>query len=181
MYPSVNKDSLWLAGKRRMKRVGDLQIEQDLQFERRSWVAERVGWGLMMLLVAAALAGLFGGGIASRRTIGGPGIEFEYNRFGRYDSPDTIILRVSPALTASGELRIRLSEEFLEKVQIENIDPEPDESTAGGTDRVFLFRTHSSQGLLRIRVHLIPRAIGRVAGRVGAGGVNLDFAQWIYP
>ena len=39
-------------------RVGDLEIHQDLPFQRRSWTVQRVGWAIMALVV---LAGLLGG------------------------------------------------------------------------------------------------------------------------
>lgn len=39
----------------KIQRVGALEISQDLDFQRRTWVVEQVGWGVMALVVLAAL------------------------------------------------------------------------------------------------------------------------------
>ncbi len=44
-------------GEGSMKRVGDLEIDQDLAFERRQWSVQRVGWGVGALIIVAALLG----------------------------------------------------------------------------------------------------------------------------
>ena len=64
-------------------RVGDLEISQDLTFQRRSWIVQRVGWVMLALLILAALGGLFGPGPLSRARAGphdGP-LWVEYQRF----------------------------------------------------------------------------------------------------
>ena len=40
--------------------LGDLEVGQDLDFQRREWAVQRVGWGAMALVILAALLGLFG-------------------------------------------------------------------------------------------------------------------------
>jgi hypothetical protein len=45
-----------------VQRHGDLEIQEDLPFQRREWLVERVAWGVMALLIVAALLGLFGTG-----------------------------------------------------------------------------------------------------------------------
>jgi hypothetical protein len=37
-----------------------LQIDEHYRSQRRSWVADRIGWVVMALVMVAALAGLFG-------------------------------------------------------------------------------------------------------------------------
>ncbi len=46
----------------KVQRVGDLEVAQDRTFQRRSWTIQRVGWVVMLLVAAAALAGLTGSG-----------------------------------------------------------------------------------------------------------------------
>jgi hypothetical protein len=68
-----------------LQRHGDLEIPEDLPFQRREWVAERVAWAVMALLIAGALLGFFGTGPLSRTTAGdeaGP-LWLEYERFAR--------------------------------------------------------------------------------------------------
>jgi hypothetical protein len=49
---------------------GDLELDQDLAFERRTWTVERVAWVAMGLMGIAALAGLLGPGPLSKPPIG---------------------------------------------------------------------------------------------------------------
>jgi hypothetical protein len=43
-------------------RVGDLEVDQNLEFEKVFWRAQRIGWGVVALVVLAALLGVFGNG-----------------------------------------------------------------------------------------------------------------------
>ena len=52
---------------------GDLELDQDLIFERRTWTVERVAWVIMALVGLAALAGLLGPGPLSETTSGEQG------------------------------------------------------------------------------------------------------------
>jgi hypothetical protein len=47
-------------------RTGDLQIDQDPDAQRHHWIAERVGWTVITLVILAALLGLFGVRMAQR-------------------------------------------------------------------------------------------------------------------
>ena len=37
-----------------MQRIGDLELSQDLEFQRRSWRVQRIGQGVMLLVLLAA-------------------------------------------------------------------------------------------------------------------------------
>ncbi len=45
-------------------RVGDLQINQDLDYQRREWTIQRVGWVVIGLIVCAAAPWASGPGAA---------------------------------------------------------------------------------------------------------------------
>ncbi|HEU4345558.1 MAG TPA: hypothetical protein VFU31_28750, partial [Candidatus Binatia bacterium] len=47
-----------------------LEIEEDLRFQERAWVVQRVGWGVMLLVIVATAAGMFGEGALSSATVG---------------------------------------------------------------------------------------------------------------
>ncbi len=66
---------------------GDLELAQDLDFERHTWTVERIGWLAMAAVGLAALAGWLGPGPLSGRPPG--------RRMGHYGSN-------TPASVASG-------------------------------------------------------------------------------
>lgn len=47
------------------ERVGDLELGQDLPFQRREWAVQRIAWAAMAAVLTAALLGLFGSGPVS--------------------------------------------------------------------------------------------------------------------
>lgn len=49
-----------------LKKVVDLQIEQDLKFQELMWRLQRVSQVILALLVLLALLGLFGDGILAK-------------------------------------------------------------------------------------------------------------------
>ena len=68
-------------------RIGDLEVDEDLPFQRRAWVAQRIGWVLMALFVLAAAVGLLGAGPLSHARIDVPGLmTLEYERFARFET-----------------------------------------------------------------------------------------------
>ena len=64
------------------QRVGDLQINQDMEHHHTMWVIQRVGWVVMALLLLLALAGLLGNGVVSHITAGeaGDALQLEWER-----------------------------------------------------------------------------------------------------
>lgn len=167
-----------------------LQIDQDLAFQRRTWIVERAGWAGMGLLVLAALAGLFGGGPLSQATAGAPGgaLWLEYDRFGRLLSPAT--LRVHIGAAGEGTARIWLDRAYLSDVKLEGVVPEPDSVEAASDGLVFVFRVAEPGPPSSVTFDLQPERFGLLTGHAalvsaGAGVGETDprvrFRQFIYP
>ena len=106
-----------------LSRVGDLELGQDLPFQRRTWLVQRVGWGVVLLLLLAAAAGLLGRGPLSEKTArsadGALGVR--YGRFVRHRAPTTVQLQLAPDVADQGQVRLWLDLRYLEGVTIENI------------------------------------------------------------
>lgn len=58
-------------------------IREDMRFQRRYWLFERIGWTILLLIMAAAAAGTFAGGPLSAAGSAGDGFDATYERFGR--------------------------------------------------------------------------------------------------
>lgn len=67
------------------KRVGDMELEEDLRLEAGTWRAERVGWLLLGALLLLSLIGVFGEGPLSTsqgRSLDGSAVA-DFERFAR--------------------------------------------------------------------------------------------------
>ena len=58
-------------------------VQEDMAFQRRMWIVQRIGWALLGVISLAALCGLFGNGVLSKRTATGAEMSIEYERFER--------------------------------------------------------------------------------------------------
>ena len=162
-----------------------LQVDQDLAYQRRQWVAERVGWALMLLIVLAALAGLLGPGPLNDAEAGQPGdpLYVQYHRFPRHASPGQLMkLHLGPQATAGGDVRVWVGREYLDGFRVEKVVPEPERVEAGPDRLVYVFRLHEPGKGVVVRFLMEPDAFGRQHARVGlVGGPELSFGQFVYP
>jgi hypothetical protein len=172
-----------------MQRLGDLEIDQDLTFQRREWIGERVGWAVLVLIVLAASLGLFGSGPVSRATAEAPGrLRVEYARFARSQTSETLTVHLESAATAAGEVRVALDREYLERSRVESVVPQP-LRVEGRADRlVYVFRAARPGEPLAIAFLLHPERLGVSRGRVSLEPVRaadqpveLAFRQLVYP
>jgi hypothetical protein len=163
---------------------GDLEIEQDLDFERQSWTIERVGWVAMAMVGLAALAGLLGPGPLSETTAGVQGgpLWLEYSRFGRFRAPLTLRVHLGPNADQQGPVRVWLSREYLEAVQIEQVSPQPQQVEAGLERITYVFAVSEPSRSIVATFALKTARFGRQRGCVGIGDDPiLCFRQFIYP
>jgi hypothetical protein len=165
-------------------RVGDLDIDQDLRFQRREWVFERLAWIAMALFIGAALLGLLGDGPLSDRTAASPdgAVEVDYQRVIHYRSATTLTVRVTGPVTAAGTFRLGINREFLDNVQVLQVTPEPERTEAGDTRHVFVFRTAEPGRPTTVIIHLEPNVRGRLRAGVTVGdGPPAAFDQTVLP
>ena len=164
--------------------VGELEIAQDLEFQRRSWVVQRVGWGIMALATLAALLGLFGRGPLSRTTAGKESepLSVEYNRFGRFQSPTTLRVHLTPDAGHKSLVRVWLDRNYLENVQLQQVTPEPERVEVGSERLIYVFQLSELNQSTAVTFYLQMEQIGFLPGQVGlVEGQTLNFNQFIYP
>jgi hypothetical protein len=133
----------------------------------------------MALIVLAALLGLFGNGPLSYATAEGGALHVEYDRFLRHQAPQQLRLRVE---TAEGDrVRVWLSSDYLEHIQIEHIEPRPQRVEVGPDGQTFTFLVADEEPAA-IVLHFVPERVGRLTARVRlAGKEALTFHQFVYP
>jgi hypothetical protein len=165
-------------------RSRDPSFDQDLQFQRRQWRVERFGWAAMVVVIVAALAGVFGGGglIAHTTASDSAGsTKVQYARFARYSSPTTLDVNVA-ASTSGRPIRIRVSDRYLSTTKVRAITPPPTSTAIADRQHVFVFERSASPTSATIRFELEPAATGQHHGWIAVDeAAPVFFTQFIYP
>lgn len=99
-------------------------LEEDIAFQRRFWVVERIAWAGFVVALALALLGLTGsGGVLSQgRSESAFGV-LEYPRVSRWQAVDQMRIEFAPSVGAQAE--VALDRSFVGVFEITGIHPEP--------------------------------------------------------
>jgi len=155
---------------------GDLQIEEDMAFQAKTWKAERVGWVVMALIALASILGLTDKGPLSKARKGEPqGLSVEYQRFLHIDAPAQLHIR----LPVNGPFAIQLPFEYLSRTEVLHVVPEPRE--VASHDGLVTYSFLAQPGVADVQFDLKPRRAGSMKGFVQRGGERVDFAHFVYP
>ena len=168
----------------RMQKTGDLEINQDLNFERRSWKAERVGWAVGLLTLIAALLGLLGPGPLGKTTAASPdkSISLEYYRMERDQAPVEWCLQIDGKLVKEGELRLWVDRRFVEGIGTRQIDPEPVSVEIEEERFVYAFKAVKAPPVIKVFFRFEPNKIGKTPARLGVvDGPAVAFSQFYLP
>ena len=166
------------------KRVGDLEIGQDLSFQKLQWRIERIGWAVMAAMLLAAVLGLLGPGPLSSARAGeaGSALWCEYNRLERYDSSNRMLVHIGPDAARGSMTRLALNREFIEGIELRHIDPEPEKIEVTADRFVYVFNTPDPAQMATVAFHFEPNTYGKIPVRVGLDGADeLHFWQFYYP
>lgn len=167
-----------------IQRVGDLDIAQDLEFEHRSWKVQRFGWGLMTLIVLGAFLGLFGNGLLNNAKAGKEGdrLWLEYDRFGRLQKAFDLKIHLGANTGDGGQLRVWLSRNYLDNIEIRQITPEPEIVEAGPDGLIFVFRQSQPNQPTEVTFIVEPERPGSLVGKVKlTEGELINFSHFVYP
>ena len=155
-----------------------------LRFHRRDWALQRLGWIILAILIASAMIGLFGGGPASRATLGAETdpLRVEYERFWRTRAPMQLRLHVAAATAPDGTIRVRIGRSYLEAMNVRQILPQPQHVEAAADHFTFLFRLRDEGIVIPIVFTIEPNVPGAMRGEVGLEhGPTVHFRQFVYP
>lgn len=166
-------------------RVDGLDVAQDLAFQRRDWVAQRVGWGVMALILIAAGAGLFGGGGPLSRTearSADGSLRIEYERFAHQQTPTRLRFAFPADAERKGEVRLWIERAYIEKTRIEHVLPMPQRVELGSERLTYVFAAGALREAGAAVFDLKIDHVGRLAGRAGIdAGPQAAFRHFVYP
>lgn len=167
-----------------LKRVGNIEIAEDMDFQQKEWLWVRVGWIAMLLVALAGLLGLFGVGPLSDTTTRGKTIEVRHGRFERLLAPVEYKVRISPENVKNGEVRMRIDETLLDAYNIQRVVPEPESVEVSPDYHIFVFKVGSeaSSQPFHIAFHMLGDRVGVVGGSIGIeNGEMVHLTQFVYP
>lgn len=145
-------------------------------------MVHRIGVTVCALILASALAGLLGKGPLSKVTTEtqGAGLKTEHRRFVRYQSPTDLKIQVGPQAAFTGLVELRLSKEFVDDVEIDRIDPEPESQKAGPQFFTYVIRAEPNTNT-EIRIRFASSHFGRLRYEVRAGEDSLRLQHFAFP
>jgi hypothetical protein len=157
-------------------KYGDLEIEEDMSFQKRTWIVERLGWALMALLVLASVLGLIGTGPLSNTRKGDPArLQIEFERFTHANTPTRLRVR----LAVDGPFFLQLPVQYLRKTEVSEVLPEPETVAAQGELVTYSFA--AERGSAEVIFDLKIRQWGSRKGFVQSAQGRVDFTQYVYP
>jgi len=159
-----------------------LELEQDLDFQRRQWRLERIGWAVIGCIIVAGLAGLFGHSPFARAHVqtADQKLTIEYDRFARYESDAEI--RVSVELDGGGEqvFRLWMVSEYLDSLKVLEIDPVPLRGEAQEGGHAFVFKARPDRTTVKFLVQF--RSLGLVSGNINKDeGAHALVQHFVWP
>ena len=163
-------------------RIGDLEVHQDLQHERREWRIERAAWIAMLLLALAALAGLLGPGPLSRDVAGvqGSALWVEHNQRARRQAPEVLRVHAGPDAVRDARLRLSISSGFIARIELRRIEPEPLAVEVAVDRLIYTFAV--AEAPVTVLFHYEPKDLGRARVSLSVDpGTRLDFEQFVFP
>src|SRR5919199_717735 len=164
--------------------AGELEIAEDIDFQRRTWTVQRIGWVGIALIALASLLGLFGPGLLGRSVAGDrqSSLWMEYSRFERSKGEAMLRIYLGPLSAPENKARLWVSREYLDGVQLRQVTPEPESVEAGPDRMTFVFRLSDPGRPTAVTFYVEPEKVGRLPGRVGlADEQPINFSQFIYP
>jgi hypothetical protein len=158
-----------------------LQLDQDIDLQRREWRVQRVGWYGLATFVLAALLGVFGKGPLSHAAAGASGLSVEYERFVRAGAPSRLTIEIPPA--PGGTLpQLSISRDYVDAMTITHILPSPAASELRAGDALFSFeRGDTARSPFTVEIEVEPRGMGRPTATVRSGDAAVTFSQLAYP
>lgn len=167
------------------KKADGLEIEQDLEFQRKEWRIGRVGWVVLGVFLILGLLGVFGGsGVLNTTTVGDQeqGFWIEHERFLRNMAPTTLTIFVAPEQLTGDLLRIRLPQAYISEFELQSIEPEPEQVTVTGDGQEYSFNLQNPRGPVTIRFYLRAAKVGLLRGDcVLNDNQILSIRQFSYP
>lgn len=164
------------------ERVGDLEVGQDLEFQRREWRVQRIAWAVMALVLLAGLAGFFGSGPLAHATAEADGLTVEFDRIVRDRAPFELRVVLPPGMADSGQVDVWIDRVLLDKAEIQRVVPQPESERSDADRVVFTVAVANPDAPSELAVGLQAHDVGGFAAAVGiVDGPQVELTGFVLP
>ncbi|MGI4829466.1 MAG: hypothetical protein ACRYFU_14915 [Janthinobacterium lividum] len=119
----------------------EVAVGEDLAFQRRWWLFERVIWSFFALVLVMTMLGCFGRGYFAR-TEGHSAdneIRAKYDRIQRTGTPSDITVVLGSQAVRDGQVHLFVSESLISKLGAQRISPQPERTYVGDKGLTYVF------------------------------------------
>lgn len=159
----------------------ELEIDIDPARQQREWAVQRIAVVALTALLVVIALGLFGRGgplSETEENAEGGAMRVRYDRFLRNHSPDELEVT---ARARADELRLRLDSEYVRRIELQEVTPQPERVVAEPGALVFVFHVRPGAEL-HAAFHFSPDGPGLLKGWAQAGDApRRPIAQFVYP
>jgi hypothetical protein len=164
---------------------GELEVGFNRSFEKRWYHAELVGRLVMLLVVAAGLAGLLGRGPWSHHsaTTADRALRADFEPMARYGTTTQVTLRLPapPPGAAEDEITVQLPSSVVEPMGLQTVLPQPSRQQARPEGLALTFAVAAGAENTLVRLMLKPETVGPVQLTARVGGRVLSWTQVVLP
>ncbi|MEO1968396.1 MAG: hypothetical protein ABGW87_06750 [Sphingomonadaceae bacterium] len=137
------------------------------------WVASRVGWIIMLLIVVAAFLGFTGsGGVFAHQSVGIGQAHADIPRVSRWAATDYLTVRFESRLSKT--ITVLIPQRFLTTFTIEAVSPQPSSVMATSEGELFTFDTSAESGpsIARFSIRANAASLPKNFGSFHVAGVK---------
>ncbi|HSB93027.1 MAG TPA: hypothetical protein VLC28_07925 [Flavitalea sp.] len=153
----------------------ELQLEQDLKWTERSWIIQRIGWGLLLSFVLLAALGAFGTGMLSKVHLQSGLYSVDYERFGRFQMPQEFKIM---AHARNGKVVVKVPQSFTENYEISSSLPQPSQQLF---DSSHIKLEYAANGSVLIMIEVEAEQTGTHNAALIINDQVFSISQFIYP
>ena len=167
----------------KVKRVGTLEIGENMRFQVFEWIMERAGWLALAGMVAGMAVGVFGTHPKSQRVVGnqeGP-LWVRYDRNPRWQTKTSFEIHALPG-EADRKAHLRVNNKFFDRILLHWILPEPESIESTSEQTIFTFAAARPREPMVVWIHYEPQKPGPLTVDIKLNeDAGVSFEQRVYP
>jgi hypothetical protein len=153
----------------------NLELDENLKQHKQGWIIQKIGWGILYLGLILALAGVFGSGPLSFRTIAQNGTSVNYERFLRYESEAEMTFNIDDA---KDSITLEIPQQYMEYIDLTSITPVPHSNRTVNDVTTYYFHALRTA---KIHCHLMAKKTGSITATIIVNKIPFTIAHQIYP